>query len=237
MKRFLDVGKAWAGPVLRGSPEVVGIARRMWASTDRARLDGLREEMREAVDREPTCAAKYADYRYWIPFNAERVAALGLHGAMPLRILDIGCGPGYFLSAARACGHSVNGVDIPSEMMTVVEQRAYGELLAAQSLTDRVSPLLVNPFEPLPLETGGYDLITAFWICFNRHRQPQEWGAREWSFFLDDARSRLRSGGTLHLELNEHPERYGDLRSYDAETLAVFTRAGVVKGNVVRIAR
>ena len=56
--------------------------------------------MAPVVERDPTSAAKYADYDQWVPFNVARVGALGLHHSKPQRMLDIGCGPGYFLAAA-----------------------------------------------------------------------------------------------------------------------------------------
>jgi hypothetical protein len=110
-------------------------------------------------------------------------------------------------------------------------------MLAALSLDKRVSPLLIERFVPMALTVGDLDLITAFWICFNRHRQPDEWGVAEWKFWIDDARSHLRPGGMLHLELNENPERYGALRWFDQETLDFFRSAGTVQGGIVRIAK
>jgi hypothetical protein len=79
------------------------------------------------------------------------------------------------------------------------------------------------------------DLITAFWICFNRHKQADEWGVDEWRFFVEDAGRHLRPGGWLHLELNPHPERYGELCWYDAPTKAYFESVGDVRNNQVRI--
>jgi hypothetical protein len=81
------------------------------------------------------------------------------------------------------------------------------------------------------------DAITAFWICFNRHRQLDEWGASEWRFFVEDAGAHLRRGGFLHLELNSHAERYGSLDWYDEETLDFFRSVGTVQRGVVRIVK
>jgi hypothetical protein len=92
-----------------------------------------------------------------------------------------------------------------------------------------VSPLLIERFVPLPFEDRRYDLITAFWICFNRHRQPDEWGVEEWRYFVGDATRKLRPGGRLWLDLNENPERYGALRFYDQSTLEYFQSVGTVE--------
>lgn len=191
--------------------------------------------MAPVLDRDPTSAAKYVDYSYWIPFNVERIGKLSLHTSAPLRIMDIGCGPGYFLAAARACGHDCHGVDAPPDILTNVERRVYAELLGALGCSDVVSPLLIERFVPMTVPQTGLELITAFWICFNRHRQPDEWGVHEWRFFVTDALSHLREGGILHLELNANPERYGAHQWYDQSTLEFFRSAGTVDRNIVRV--
>jgi SAM-dependent methyltransferase len=233
--RLADLARVWARLYRRGSLSLLQIPAAVRNDADLGRISLLREETRDTFRNDPTSAAKYTDYRFWIPFNVDRVANLSLHAAKPLRVLDIGCGPGYFLAAARACGHTVYGVDAPASVMSPVEKRVYGELLAALSLTPRVSTLLVERFVPMALGVRDLDLITAFWICFNCHRRDDEWGAREWSFFIQDALSYLRDGGILHLELNSNPERYKALQWYDDETLALFRSAGDVNRNVVRI--
>jgi SAM-dependent methyltransferase len=237
MTSDLSVGrlKTWVHLYRYGSLKLVQLPAAIRKSADVARIDRLHAEMKAEVARDATSAAKYADHRYWVPFNVDRVAALSLHDSDPLRILDIGCGPGYFLAAARACGHDVYGVDAPAEVMSGTEKRVYSELLAALSLTSRVSPLLVERFVPMSIQRRDLDLITAFWICFNCHRRQDEWSAAEWRFFVEDALTHLRGGGVLHLELNSHPERYGPLQWYDAETLDFFRSAGTVDRNIVRI--
>ncbi len=177
------------------------------------------------------------DYNYWIPFNVVRIGNLSLHHSDPLRILDVGCGPGYFIAAALACGHECYGIDAPAGVLTDVEARVYSEMLAALSCSDRVTPVLIERFHPMALPVRDLDLITAFWICFNRHQQADEWGAREWRFWVEDALSHLRDGGVLHLELNSNPERYRALQWYDQETLDYFRSAGQVQRNVVRIVK
>jgi SAM-dependent methyltransferase len=119
-------------------------------------------------------------------------------------------------------------------MLTPVERDVYTTLTQAFHCSEVVSPLLIERFQPMPFRKEPFDLITAFWICFNRHRQPDEWGAEEWRFFVEDALSCLRPGGRLVLDLNENPERYGDLRFYDAATEAYLRSKGTVhQGRVV----
>jgi len=165
-----------------------------------------------------------------------RIGSFGFHDSRPLRILDIGCGPGYFLACARLCGHEAYGIDAPSNILSDVENRTYSELLAALRISSFVSPLLIKRYVPLASPLRDLDFITAFWICFNGHRQKDEWGADEWRFFVNDALSHLRPRGILHLELNANPERYGPLKKwYDNPTLDFFRSVGTVDRNVVRI--
>jgi SAM-dependent methyltransferase len=199
------------------------------------RIGSLAHEMRDTLRTDPTSAAKYSDYRLWIPFNVCRIGALALHTSPAKRILDIGCGPGYFLAAGRVCGHDCYGIDASATVLTEIERRVYSELLAALACDRKVAPLLIERYVPMSLQQSGYDLITAFWICFNRHRQADEWGVDEWAFFVDDARRHLRPGGLLHLELNANPERYGKLEFYDQKTLDFFRSQGTADRGVVRI--
>jgi SAM-dependent methyltransferase len=234
-ERKVEIAKLWLRLARYGSVALCRLPSRVCGAADLRRIDQLGREMTPVVERDPTSAAKYTDYDLWVPFNVARIGALGLHNSKPLRMLDIGCGPGYFLAAALACGHDCYGIDAPETILTKVEARVYSEMLASLGCADRVSPLLIERFVPMPLPQSDLDLITAYWICFNRHRQPDEWGVAEWRFFLDDALSHLRPGGVLHLELNENPERYASLMWYDKETLDYFRSAGTVQGGVVRI--
>lgn len=235
-QRF-ELAKIWLALGRYRSLDLYRLPARLCAAADLERIQRLAEEMAEIVDCDPESAAKYADYNFWIPFNAVRIGALSLHRSQPLRILDVGCGPGYFVAAALACGHDCYGVDAPVGVLSDIEARVYSEMLGALSCADRVSTLLVERFQPMRLECRDLDLITAFWICFNRHQQPDEWGAEAWRFWVDDAMSYLADGGVLHLELNSHPQRYGKLEWYDRETLDYFRSAGAVERNVVRITK
>jgi len=232
-----EIARTWGRLCRYRSLALCRLTSRLCQSADLERIDSLGKEMAGALDRDPACAAKYADYTFWIPFNVDRIGTLSLHRSRPLRILDIGCGPGYFLAAALACGHDCYGVDAPATLLSDVEARVYSEMLAALSCSSRVSPLLIERFAPMPLSLSDLDLITAFWICFNRHAQPDEWGVAEWQFFVQDAMSHLRDGGVLHLELNSNPERYHSLEWYDEETLQFFRSAGTVDRNLVRITK
>ena len=61
----------------------------------------------------------------------------------------------------------------------------------------------INAFDSLPDALGRFDVITAFLICFNRHKQANVWGVPEWDFFLDDLGKHLTPRGRVWLELNQ----------------------------------
>lgn len=64
--------------------------------------------------------------------NAQRAARL--HALRPGgRVLDVGCGRGYFLASARACGYAVHGQD--------VSERAVAYARAAFDLDAQTTPL------------------------------------------------------------------------------------------------
>lgn len=233
----LELAKIWIAISRYRSLDLCRLPARLTATADIARIHRLRQSVADIVDCDPESAAKYADYNYWIPFNVVRIGSLSLHESRPLRILDVGCGPGYFMAGALLCGHDCYGIDAPAGVLTDVESRVYSEMLGALSCSERVSPLLIERFKPMPLKLKDLDLITAFWICFNRHQQPDEWGAAEWRFWVDDLLLHVAHGGAIHLELNSHPERYQELEWYDQETLEYFRSIGTVRRNMVRIVK
>jgi SAM-dependent methyltransferase len=201
------------------------------------RIQRLWRDMRPVFEEDPDCAAKYASPDFWLLLNTERSARLGLHACSGLRILDIGCGPGFFMAAARALGHQCYGIDAPEPLLTPVEGQVYATLLDSLNCRPYVTPLLIERFVPLPFRDCPYDLITAFWICFNRHRQADEWGVEEWRFFVEDGWRCLREGGRIVLELNENHERFDELCYYDSSTLAYFRSVGTADGGRVVLPR
>lgn len=206
-------------------------------SADLQRIERLKREVNPMYRRDRYSAAKYAQFRPWMLRNLHRAAQLGLHKAQPLRILDIGAGPGYFLAATRALGHECFGLDVPESYFTPLELHVYSEMLEAFHCRPLVSPIAIERFVPLPLRGEKFDLITAFLICFNRHDKPDQWGVPEWRFFIEDAMESLTGGGRLYLGLNDNVQRYGKLAFYDQELLAYFQSVGTVDGPRVTITK
>src|SRR5215472_14096909 len=56
--------------------------------------------------------SKYANVDKWLRVNRERVQDLRLHRCRPQRVLDLGCGGGYFLFILKRFNHSVLGLDV-----------------------------------------------------------------------------------------------------------------------------
>lgn len=147
--------------------------------------------------------AKYSNIEYWIPINVERAQDIWLDRQPPSRVLDLGCGPGYFPYVCRCLGHECIGLDVEDNEPVYLEVSA---LLKTQRVISRIEPLT-----PLPELGGKFDLVTAHRICFHRIGYipgkgwdgGAEWGRPEWEFFLRDIRARvLKPGGRLLLDFN-----------------------------------
>ena len=159
---------------------------------------------------------KYLDLRKWMQINLSRVEELGLDYGFRKRILDIGCGTGYFLHICRFLRHDVVGLDI--DILPI-----YREMMQLLGLRRIVWE--VKPFQRL-LDLGQpFDLITCFMICFNGHKSETVWGSAEWRFFLDDLESRLRPGGRIQLQFNR--EINGEYFGQDVRRLFVERGAAI----------
>src|SRR5437762_12435721 len=167
---------------------------------------------RYAVENPGEDWPKYLDLDRWIEINIRRIREIELDLARPKRILDLGCGAGYFLYIAQLLGHKGLGLDLDQLPM-------FGDL--TRLLGVRRVIWQIKAFEPLP-DLGKFDLITAFLICFNRHKQANVWGVPEWGFFLDDLAKHLAPRGRVWLELNQEY----DGTFYTPELKEFFQRRG-----------
>jgi SAM-dependent methyltransferase len=110
----------------------------------------------------------------WLRTFRRRLREIAPHAASG-RVLDVGCGPGFFVEAAREAGWDAWGID-PS---------AYAVGLARRSLGDRVSLGVVGASGHPP---ASFDLVTAF-DAFEHVYEPDR--------FLGEAHALLRPGGVL----------------------------------------
>jgi SAM-dependent methyltransferase len=136
---------------------------------------------------------KFLDLKRWIVINIRRIREVELDFARPKRVLDLGCGAGYFLYIAQLLGHTGLGLDLDQLPMF----RDITHLLGVRRVIWQI-----KAFDPMP-HLGKFDLITAFLICFNRHKQANVWGVPEWEFFLNDLAKHLTPRGRVWLELNQ----------------------------------
>ena len=111
--------------------------------------------------------------------NWEKTFTLRLKQVAPYkssgRALDIGCGPGYFLSAAKKMGFDVYGLD-PSDYIVEMAQKTWG---------DRVQLGLI---ESADYDRDSFDLIVAF-DTFEHIYDPKK--------FLQAIHRFLKPGGVL----------------------------------------
>ena len=167
------------------------------ASLDRAKFEKLREQFpyRPGSPR----INRFENIAYWIDINVERAQDIWLDRAPPTRILDLGCGAGYFLFICRYFGHDALGFDTDDDPM-------FGAALALLNV-----PRVIGRIErqtPLPDLGQKFDLVAAHRICFHRlgrrdDGEFNEWTPADWEFFINDIRSRfLKPGGRLLLDFN-----------------------------------
>ena len=139
---------------------------------------------------------KYHDnFEHSLIRNAQRVFAIGLHKSVGLKILDVGCGFGYFMYGAQQFGHHTIGLDQDDSYLNEVTN-----LLGLQKVLHTIVC-----YEPLPAIPGGpFDLINAFATCFDFAGQEGQWGLKEWQFFLKDLTRYMAPDCLLHIKFNQY---------------------------------
>jgi SAM-dependent methyltransferase len=170
---------------------------------------------------------RWVDARFWIKRNIERAQDLSLDRGPRHHILDLGCGPGYFLYVAQKLGHTGIGLDIDEHAIF----RDTLPLLGVKRIVHRIQPRF-----HLPAPGKKYDRITSYLTCFHRLERLrdgnwQTWSTEEWQFFIDDVRAhQLAEGGLLVLEF--HPQKNGELYAPDVRELFLKNRARLFRSRV-----
>ena len=186
-------------------------ARRLLGKIDNKRLRDIQTRYASSTSH----YAKYADAARWLKRNIPRIRRLGLDRSGPKRILDLGCGGGFFLFIAKQLGHSGIGVDVGNDPVC-------NELLDLFGVERKV--WRIQALESLPDFGCKFDLITAFSTAFHRSAdQSLGWGPDEWNFFLDDLFERqLKPGGQIFFEINSGKDK----RYFPPAVRELFARRG-----------
>lgn len=159
--------------------------------------DGFQEVRARYADLEAEhdldCWTKFFDLDRWIPTNLDRVHFLGLDYGRAKRILDIGCGAGYFMYICQLLGHDVHGLDIDATP-------GFNDLIETLDL-HRIAHR-IEPNERLPDLGDRYDVITAHMVIFHKLPNGAFWNAAQWDFLLRDLLGRLKPNGCLFFQFN-----------------------------------
>lgn len=141
-------------------------------------------------------AKKYLDAVSWFDQKLDYALRLGLHSSRPLRILDLGTGPGHFLVVARFFGHEALGTDSPKDAERCDLYDALNAVFGNRRIEHQVLPM--QDLDTLP---GRFDLVTAFSVQFDR-RAGRFWTAEQWRFFLHSVKQHaLKPDGVLFMTL------------------------------------
>jgi SAM-dependent methyltransferase len=185
------------------------------ARVDWSALEALRARYPQ-IDPTHKGPLKYLDADAYLARDLHRALERGLHRGAPRRVLDLGCGCGYFLLACSHLGHDALGIDSPEG--EGAEASCYASALAL--LGQRRVLHRIRPFVPLPPLGEPFDLVSAYDLCFSRGSDGTVWGVPEWEFFLRDLAIRLRPDGEIHLEFNRRTDGPG----YHTPELAALLR-------------
>jgi len=191
------------------------LSKRLVADIEQLGFERVRQQHSAFQDN----SRKYLQLQEYFPEAVRLAGRLGLLDSKPLRVLDIGCGSGYFLYVAKRSGHDVIGLDLPDNPL----YNDSVQLLGIPRVANRV-----EKFQPLPDFGKPFDLITAFSVCFDLHSTENVWGPDEWKFFLNDCRSRLNPNGRVFLNFN--PATTRDFR-FVPDKVAAFLRS-LPEGNL-----
>jgi 2-polyprenyl-3-methyl-5-hydroxy-6-metoxy-1,4-benzoquinol methylase len=118
---------------------------------------------------------EYLDVRHnWLNTFNKRLTQIARYQDAG-KVLDIGCGPGFFLEAAQTKGYDVFGID-PSEYIVKVAREKFGEKIRQ------------GVIESADYPQESFDLVTAF-DTFEHVYHPLEW--------LEASQRILKKGGLL----------------------------------------
>ena len=186
------------------------------AKVDQDRLREIQNRYKTSKE-DPEKYRKYLfGFNRWMEVNVQRVQHLKLHRQPPQKIVDLGCGGGFFLFICQQLGHHCLGLDMGESLL-------FDDLIALLGVERKIWK--IKAFEPLPDLGHKFDLITAFATGFNTGWQGDGiWGVEEWNFFLNDLTRHLQPGGRVFFGINTGPNN----RFYPNEARDLFRRRGAI---------
>ena len=212
--RFDEVARAAAAP-LEGDPHWARQAKAGFYLALPERFDtDLYHDIQAAHLKTETIGRdgnrlKYLDTPTWAGGKFDHALRLGLHKSPPMRVLDLGVGPGHFQMVAEYFGHETLGLDIPlASQAASVKRHVYDDLCDFFGVRKIDHRILART--ALPRLFGRFDLVTSFMTCFSTHAKAgAPWTVQDWTFLLKDLRDNvLAEEGQIYLNLT--PGVYDD---------------------------
>ena len=164
-------------------------------------------------------SSKYIDVEHWIRENVDRYVRYALHRP-PGRVLDVGCGSGFFLVVCRHMERRALGVDWDVDPLYGQQTEFFG----VERVLHRV-----RPGDYLPPLDGRFALVTAFQTGFNEDPLSRRtWATEEWLGYFAAARRVLEPRGRVFVHFNRYngvlyPHDLPDALQADAKWRARFS--------------
>jgi len=144
---------------------------------------------------------KYLDPIIWFESKLRLAQSLDLDKKPPMRILDLGTGPGHFPFVGRFYGHDVTGTDLPARARGAANSDHIYDALCAMYGVKRIGHA-IQPNVELEGLGGRYDMVTSFLAAFNVDEERRPWSVAQWRFFLKSLKADvLNDGGVLFMTL------------------------------------
>ena len=113
------------------------------------------------------------------------VYQIGLDNNHPKRMLDVGCGFGYFVRACILLGHDITGIDLEDEV--------HGRVWDILQVRPHVRDCVLEYTKMLPVDLKEFDLITMMGFGLPRYMPLNDW--HHYRRPIQDILSRLKPGG------------------------------------------
>ena len=157
--------------------------------------------LRKEVEADYRSFLKFLHPTHYLESKMNLACLVGLQDSEPLRILDIGSGAGHFLSIAEFFGHKAIGLDLADDVLKKGDlphpYRAICDIFGVKREFGRIESTGEIP----EIESGPFDLITAFLPAFNIHQNGDPWDEETWEvFFRGVSENWLPNGGRIFFQ-------------------------------------